>query len=83
MLQKLALFLVRKIPQNFTRVRLLVLSRTLVHSVLGTIFAATLAVAPGGGTTGQRAWSKRVVNEEIVNADGILSTLGSLEQRQQ
>ena len=34
--QMLALFLVRKIPQNFTRVRLLVLSRTLVPSVLGT-----------------------------------------------
>ena len=41
MLQKLALFLVRKIPQNFTRVRLLVLSRTLVPSVLGTVFAAS------------------------------------------
>ena len=41
MLQKQALFLVRKIPQNFTRVRLLVLSRTLVPSVLGTVFAAS------------------------------------------
>ena len=39
--QMLALFLVRKIPQNFTRVRLLVLSRTLVPSVLGTVFAAS------------------------------------------
>ena len=41
MLQKLALFLVRKITQNFTRVGLLALSRTLVPSVLGTIFAAS------------------------------------------